>query len=380
MSVFHPPQSHSQIMSFSINARAPIIRQGIDSYQERLETAGETYTATVNIGFDTAGFTLRGDVAYLRAWFASGLMRDVTWRGPNGRLVWQGYVSALTLYEGNESRVRSIGDMANKISLTHPILDTSTNPPTTGEQATVAANNTTSQAQYGIKALSLSGEAMTTTAATAEAQTAVNRRSVIGIKRQFASGSSDALSLVVSLRGYAHLMNWYQYSQTGSSGTTNSSDVVAAVVAADPNLVLSAATTLIDDNTLQAERYFDGTRTGLAVVQMLTERGDASGNRWVCGVYEGRRLTYKQAEYADGRGNLGASNKRLAVYRNPHDPAADYVDGSGRVLEPWEIRPDMIEFTTGVPGHKYIEQVSFTAPRNLQTRGNDENPLRGVLI
>lgn len=366
-------------MTFSINARAPVIRQAIDSYHERLDTSGETFSSTINIGYDNASFVLRGDVAYLREWFTAGLGRDVVWKGEYGGTVWEGFVSSMTLYEGGENRTRSLGEMYNKITLYYPLLDTSSNPPTVGAQTTAVGQDSSSQARYGIKELSLSSSQMTAAAAAAAVATEVKKKSFIGVKRQFASGTNEALALTVSMMGYGHMLGWYRYTQTGSSGTADTDAVITAVLAADPNSVLSTATTNIDSNTLAAERYHDGSRTGLDIIKMLTERGDASGNRWTFGVYEGRKLTYKQAETADSRGNLGANNKRLAIYRNPHDPADDLIDGSGRKLEPWEVRPDMVEFTTGVPGYKYIEQVQFSAPYGLSTRGADENPFRGVL-
>lgn len=365
----------------SITAGAPIINQSVDTFQERLLTEYETYTISAIYGYDSCQFTLRGDIDYLRGWFRAGLIRDITWRSPNGQIIWNGYVRALKLQQGGLSRSKSIAEMANRVYYVYSSLDTSTNPPTAGEQKTTTINDTTSQATYGIKTVTISGGQVTDTAAGVEAATALTELSRIRIDEQMTFGQGTPPALSITCAGYAHMMNWFNYSQTGTSGTANISSVIAAILAADPNSVANTSATNIDTNTTQAEQYFNGDRPAWNVIQDLAARGSAANNRWIAGIYENRKLTYKQAETVDTAWNPDSDNKYLTYQKNPGDPADRIFDEAGREVEPWNVRPDRLFFTVGYGKQpQYVEQVIFTAPYGLQTKSSDINPLRTAVI
>ena len=94
---------------FSINAKAPVVNQGIDSFQERIEPTAEGYTLSSERGYDTATFILHGEEDYLNEWFKNGLARDVVWKAPDGFETWNGYVSRMTLGIGGIARTRKPG-------------------------------------------------------------------------------------------------------------------------------------------------------------------------------------------------------------------------------------------------------------------------------
>jgi hypothetical protein len=365
----------------SITALAPVIRQSVDTFQERLQPESETYTISASYGYDSCQFVIRGDMDYLRGWFRAGLVRDVIWRSPNGRIIWNGYVQSLQLKEGGLSRSKSIAQMANRIYYVYSSLDTSTNPPTVGEQKTITVNDTTSQATYGIKTATISGGQISDTAASVEANTILTEMSRIRIDEQMVFGQGSPPSLSVRCAGYAHMMDWWNYSQVVSSGTANISTVIAAVLAADPNSVISTSATNIDSNTTQAEQYYNGDRPSWRVITDLANRGSAANNRWVAGVFENRQLVYKQAETIDTRWNLDSDNKYLSYHKNPTDPGDNIFDEAGRIIEPWDARPDRLFFTVGYGQQpQYIEQVIFTTPYQLQTKSSDINPLREAVL
>jgi len=318
---------------------------------------------------------------YLRGWFRGGLIRDVIWRSPNGRVIWNGYVQSLRLQEGGSSRSKSIAPMANRIYYVYSSLDTTTNPPTVKEQKTITVNNTDSQAIYGIKQRTISGGQITDTAAAIEADTILTELSRIRIDEQMTFGQGRPPSLSVSCAGYAHMMDWFNYSQVVNSGTDNLSTVIGLILAADPNSVISTSTVNIDSNTTQVEEYFNGDRPAWNVITDLTLRGGAANNRWVAGIYEGRRMTYKQDETIDTRWNPLAANKFLTYQKNPADPGDRIFDEAGVEIEPWDAKPDRLFVTTGYGKQpQYIEQVIFTAPYGLQTKSSDINPLRGAVL
>jgi hypothetical protein len=324
---------------------------------------------------------LTSDIDYLRGWFRAGLTRDIIWRAPNSRIIWNGYVEQMTLQEGGLSRSKSIAPMANRIYYVYTKLDTTTNPPTANEQKTITVNDTASQATYGIKTETVSGGQVTDAAAAIEAATLLTELARIRIDEQMTFGQGQSPSLSVKCSGYAHMMDWFNYSQVQNSGTDNISTIIGLVLAADPNGVISTSATNIDTNTTQAEQYYNGDRPAWRVITDLTERGGATNNRWVAGIYEGRKMVYKQAETVDSRWNQDASNKYLSYQKNPTDPGDRIFDEAGREVEPWDARPDRLFFTVGYGKQpQYIEQVVFSAPYRLQTKSSDLNPLRGVML
>ena len=178
------------------------------------------------------------------------------------------------------------------------------------------------------------------------------------------------------------MVDWFNYSQVASSGDDNLSTIITAILAADVNSVIGTSSTNIDTNTTQVEKYYNGDRPAWRVIKDLTGRGGAANNRWIAGVYEGRKVTYKQAETIDTRWNQLAANKYLSYQKNPADPGDRIFDEAGREIEPWDAKPDRLFFTVGYGNQpQYIEQVIFTAPYQLQTKSSDINPLRqGVTV
>lgn len=365
----------------SIVALAPVIRQDIDTFQERLQTEGESYTITATYGYDSCQFTMRGDIDYLRGWFRAGLVRDIVWRSPDGQKIWNGFVQSMTLQEGGLSQSKSIAPMVNRVYYVYASKDTTTNPPTIGEQKTITVNDTASQDIYGIKTDTLSGGQISDTAASVEANTALTELSRIRIDEDDVYGQGQPPTISIRCAGYAHMMDWWNYSQTVSSGTANTNTVISAILAADPNSVISTSTTNIDTNTTQAEQYFDGDRPAWRIIIDLANRGGAANNRWVAGVYENRALVYKQAETVDTRWNQDSNNKYLSYQKNPSDFGDRVFDEAGREIEPWNARPDRLLYTVGYGKQpQYIEQVVFTAPYGLQTKSSDINPLREAIL
>ena len=365
----------------SITALSPVIRQSAETFHERLQTEGESYTSSAQYGYDSCRFVLRGDMDYLRGWFRAGLVRDIIWRSPRGRIIWNGYVQSMQLREGGLSRSKSVAQMANRIYYVYTSLDTTTNPPTANEQKTVTANNTASQAVYGIKTATISGGQITDTAASVEANTILTELSRIRIDEQMTFGQGQPPSLSVTCAGYSHMMDWFNYSQVASSGTANINTVIAAVLAADPNSVISTNATNIDANTTQAEQYYNGDRPAWRVITDLANRGGAANNRWVAGVYENRAIIYKQAETIDSRFDADSNNKYLNYQKNPTDPGDRIFDEAGREIEPWDAQPDRLLYTVGYGKQpQYIEQVVFNSPYSLQTKSSDINPLRAGVV
>jgi len=365
-------------MTFSIIARAPVIRQDVDTFHERMDTENENYSITANVGFDRASFVLRGSPETLRAWFRAGLARDVTWTAPDGRQAWQGYINRMSLTIGASRRTRSLGDLANRIYYVYTALDTSTTPPTAGAQTTITQNDTDSQTQFGVKTTTISGGEKTATAATTDTA------AILADSAQIWEDGSDKLrgggdpQLQVDLLGYAWMLDWFNYSNA-SGGTIDRDALIKLIIAADPNSILSTDLTRIDANTEEVEQYRDGSRSGWSLTQEVGQAG-ANSARWVAGVYENRKMIYKQSEGVDSTGAELTANKHSIITRSIYDVGERFFDRAGRELQPWQIRPDRLVLTTGLSrAPQYVEQVSFSAPVGLEIKSKDANPLRNFV-
>ena len=367
---------------FSITALAPVIRQSADSFHERLQTQQETFTLLANKGFSTANFVLTGEIDYLTDWFADGLIRDITIKGPEGQTCWNGFVSQLSLSDGGSVQVKSIESMANRVITVYRSLNTNSNPPQTNEQSTVTVNDTDSQDRYGVKVIVDSGGEATTAEATSRANSILNELSQAPVTESVQTPGSQPPSLAVQMRGYSQMADWYTYTNIGS-GTVSGDTLVKAILAADPNGVLSTDDTDIDSNPTQFAKDFDGKERGWKIIEeKISGSGDSSvGQVWVAGIYEGRRTIFKIREWVDTNGNPLSSNKYLELERNRNDAGDLYIDQAGREVKPWDLRPDRILTITGRPRTPmYINSVTFNAPYTVRVQGIDlMNPMGGVV-
>lgn len=362
-------------MTLSINAYSPIIRASDEDFHELLQTEKESYAITDGIGFDTASFILTGPLDYLVDWFRHGLVRDVIWKTPTAGVAWRGFINRLVFTVSGNTRTNAVDGMANRILYVYTPLDTSTNPPEAGAQATITKNDTDSQGLYGIKTGIVSGGECIAATADDMALSALARLKNTRQGETIAVGAGKTPSLKVEMRGYAHMANWYYYTQTASTGTSNADTIIGLVLADDPNGVLSSETTNIDTCTTAIEQYWDGKQLGWKVIQDITGRGYETGGvgyRWSVGVYEGRRTTYKQSEAVDSNGVPLSTNKHPRLYRHIHDAGDVIQDSAGREIMPWDMRPDRLIYTEGIPGRPmFVTQVKFTAPAKVVLSGTD---------
>jgi len=368
----------------SITAYAPVVTQADDTYAETLDTEKEQYVVSDAMGFDTATFTLTGPPDYLIDWYEHGLVRDIIWRDPDGGICWEGFVNRMNLVVGDRALTKTVDAMANRIHLNYTALDTTTTPPVAGAKATITKNDTASQARYGVKAAVLSGAECTAATADDLAYAYLQSMKYVASTEVVTVGEGRQPSLIVEMKGYAYMANWFVYSQTVNSGTTDADTVLGLVLAADPNGVLSTSTLNIDGNTTATERYWDGNELGWKVIQEIAGRGYETGSvgyRWHCGVYAHRRTTFKAAEGLDDDMVPYSTNKYLALHRQIRDASDAIVDEAGREWMPWELRPDRLLYTEGVPGRPmYIQQVKITMPWRITLQGTDQvNPMALVI-
>lgn len=359
----------------SINAHAPVIRQSFDSYQERLLVEKEQFTTTEGVGFDKASFVLKGSRDYLTDWFYNGLARHVEWTGPHGGAAYEGFVNRTQLTLGGSTSTRTLDAMANRVLYVYTPLDASEDPPQAGAQTTITEDDTRSQAQWGIKTVLVSGNECPAATAGNQSLAELYKRKFIATTETVAVGAGKEAQLKVEMLGYAYMGNWYTYADLVSTGTDDADAVIALILAADPNSVLSTDDRDISANATAIDLYSDGKRGGWKMIQDIASRGlkvGSIGHPWSVGIYEGRRTVFKTMEYVDDDDVPLATNKHLALHRQVDDAADTILDDAGREVHPWLVRPDRLLYKAGIPGRPTIvQQVRYTSPGKVVLTGTD---------
>lgn len=184
-------------------------------------------------------------------------------------------------------------------------------------------NDTNSQAEYGIIEYIVSEIGMTYGAANARAQTELANKAWARVKPPMqieTIGDKDEARLDLVFLGYVYtLRNWY----TELGGTEDyASDIITGLIG-EAQFVTTGR---IQSNTL--DYHVDDFEQYRAwdVIRNATLAGDASANRWTCGVYDGKRFFYEQA-----------SDTPVARIRG-----GKIVSNGGGMLEGWLARPGIV--------------------------------------
>ncbi len=292
---------------------------------------------TANIGFDTASFNLIASKRHLEEMFAEGCGRRITRYTSDGQsVVWDGYVSEMTLNEpGLQMRI-SLREMANSIIVKYTPTDTSTNPPTyAAETWTTPVNDAASQAKYGVKQKVFIPPMNKLTAADAVQHANVMLAHYrMPMRSGLAASSSDEFGLQMSCEGYAHTLDWRTYNQTILSGADNASTVMSTIVTATGQEFIADQD--FYTNTTQIQKYFLNYDTGYDLVQLISNLGDSSNSRWLAYVLEDRILHYEMASIT------------VDYYRRIEDGRQEIRDISGRLIPFWEVRPNHWMRTTDI--------------------------------
>ena len=277
-----------------------------------------------------------------------------------GIQTWDGEIVQmdLTLDGKTDRRTLDIESWHNKIKVTY------TDSATSAATSTAYSENTDSSDRYGESVyIDVVDENYNSTAATAARDRRLNEKAfpkslpVTG----FASGPGrpGRNRLVVRCAGYVYSIN----------RRLRESDTAAAAVSTQVSTLVGESEFVtagdIDTNAMSVpiscadvpERLWD-------IIEDMILMGDTSGNRWVGGVYNGRRFDYKQAETAVTH---YWKNRRLQ-------------NASGVAMTPSLIRPDIIVAVMGSafgetppggnvwdsPRRVYIEEVEFTMPNKYR--------------
>ena len=343
------------------------IGREVDAYQHTIAALG---------GYDSASFTINDRLDRLEDWL-DRLGYHVEVYNPDLVLIWEGFINRVSLNLGGLAVVRgNLTDIGNRVTCVYSTVDTSTTEPTIGmREPTTVANDTTSQGRYGIiqKILSVGGA----TQVTAEQirDTWLNENKEPETSQSYSSGGGQT-TVSVECAGYNKWLDLYAYNQIASTGTLNVSTAIQNVLAADVNGLFSTDYTRITANTLQTQQYVNDDDTAWAYIKYLVSQGDAADNRYLFGIYAGRRAVY-EVQPTD-----------TAYLQRITDNRQDVETPTGQIVKPWDVLPGRWllypDFLVGriTPSNKrddsryeFIERVTFTAPWSLSHTGSKASTL-----
>jgi len=338
------------------------------------EVAGSyDHTISADIGFDQMSFSFGGGMVDIEDWLEAGLGLHVAVYNKDMIIIWEGFVNDISAALGSISVTRGpLMDVVNRTRVDYRTVRFDTNPPIGGDQfSTDLANDTDSQAVYGILEDYVSGGEGDEGTMDDLRDTFLAENKLPKTSQEITLGSGQNPQITVNCLGYYHLLKKYHYDNLNVSGTINVSTKITDVVDGDPNSVLSSSGGHIDSNTLQVPDHEDGTNKGEGIIRDLVALGDASGNRWLFGVYTDQEAYYEQApttiEY---------------VHRLSETPSGLYDYDSDRFVDPWNIKPGkwlfIADFMVGRevstdllddPRALFIESVKFSTPYSTSING-----------
>lgn len=348
-----------------------ITRKRVYNYQHQILAVG---------GFDTASCDItvtpvEGNMA-LENW--TGCRVAVFVDNPV-EPIWEGLIIRLTY--GNFTI--GLDEMMNRVHVTKNMANNAL-----GAQnlAGTAANNTASQAIFGIKIGTLDG-LTEHRAAFGAGEDALRDRTLAfqaWPKASLVPGQTPPSIMHVEMAGFYHTLEWERFNSASTVGVNASvhvTDLVGALVNGATffdNTDTSLVTTNTDFQRVPKSRQ--GT-TFWQQLQMIQEMGDASGNRWVMGItptdpVEGRRFYYRQANLAIEYTALARDNFRLRTQW-------------GGLVRPWTVRPDRKVRVNDLligwnsqgddPRETYIDAITYDAERQtVQWQGDDDVSTEGV--
>lgn len=283
-------------------------------------------------------------------------------------IVWEGLIHGVTLDDGKSTINRSMANVYNRITVTYSTItyDASGNAVFGTQQSTAVANDTASQALYGIRALNYAIGGADPADATALRNTLMSKYSTPLTMQQSAKrgGGGDPSQVRVTLECagiYETLDKRFYVSATTANANI---DVVVKAALTSVAQFASSDQTNVAANTQQRSQYSNGNVTAQTLLDGLSALGGPNNRRYYFGFYEQGKPYYVEEPTA-----VAYRARRL-------DPSeAIYDANTGAIVPPWLVRPnniiriddlvpDAITYSTALadPRAFLIGEVRFTAP------------------
>lgn len=323
-------------------------------------------------GYWELSFRVEGRQTQIEDWIDGGVARHVKLYNPALVVIWEGFVNQVEANIGSLSLTQGpLTSMANKVSCIYAAADTSIDPPATNTRDfTSWYSDSVSQAKYGVIEKVINASNATAATAAQIAQTALAELKDPGTSESGNLQSGTKPSATVTCVGYAHWMKLYTFTSL-TSGTQTASTKLQNVITGDPNSFLSTDFTNINANATTIRAWENERRTAWNLAKGLAAVGDAGYNRWLFGLYAGRKAKYTaMPDTTKYQRSLIAPAQQLELY------------GTDSMVPPWDARPGEWTFYTDLligrtqpsdrrldPRYLFIEQATFTVPWGLTLTG-----------
>ena len=357
------------------------VPRGLELANLTSRTQGYQHVVGAFGGYLTASFSLSATLSEIEYWLAHGLNAHVEVKDQGGDWVWVGFVDSLDVNLGGLALQRGpVTAIANRVRLAYSLMETASSTNQGEQRFTAIAEDAASQRKYGVltKTLTSSSGGLTTTEANqvrdlylAESKVPKDTKTL-----NYGGGTTD-VNITFNCVGYGARLNTPYHSAT--TGYQNVSTKLVAVLAADPNGLFPAAGNRITANTTQVKTEETDEPEAISVIRTLVALGDATGARYLFGVYADNKVVYAPAPTTIEYLGVGYGQVRLQTI-------------SGSPVLPWATRPGRWVFlTTMLAGYMtqldlrndlralFIEQATFTAPNVIQLQGGLVNSLPQVL-
>lgn len=362
---------------------------GTEMITEIVNPDGYDHTISAQVGYDSMSFAMKGGQADAENWVEYGLGRHVQVTNPAGAVAWEGFINRITVVAGPLTlAVGPLMEVTNRCSVVYtPIINATTTPATTGTKTeTTIAENTDSQAEYGIiERILTAGNCLddgTTNDAEYVRDKYLEENAWPKNTSDLSFSQGSTITIKLECLGYYYWFEKYVYNDTTTALSVYLTTKMENVITADPNNIFSADYDEIDDNLLLTVSEEAENRTAAAIIKGLLAFGDVNGNKWNFGVYEGRRVHYEsvpsQVEYYY---YLFGGSQRVEL-------------AGGGALDPWDVLPGkwafVPDFLVGAEPSAlvdlrkdkralFIEQVQFTTPNSLTLKSTNMNRLPQIL-
>lgn len=301
-------------------------------------------------GFESARITrlcnVEEGVAALRDWLGRGLV--IT--GPEGNRLWEGYLDAVEVEIGGQTRSRSLATVANTIAVAYEAG---------GASLTYYASDADSIARWGYLFKRFSFDNTTTANVVQKAARLLAERATPRTERRDAAASGAPAAgggarVSLTFRGWYGTLDRYYY---GNNTTTDkeTTEQVQDILAAHTSTVgafLSSDQSQIAASGYSTSQYVPSDGTHREAIESRLAWGSSSYAPLAWGVYERRRFHVAVSAQADpatihyrrtvGDGRIRSATgawvpwwevrpNRMLETRELHDPQpGDAIDGAGR--------------------------------------------------
>jgi len=284
-------------------------------------------------------------------------------------IIWEGLAYAVTLDDGKNAVNRSLANTYNRVRVTYSTITyDANNLPIFGTQITTAgADDTASQALYGIRELNyiIGGTDATSAAALRDTLLLKYKNPLTVPTRAQRGGGGDPSMIRVTLEcaGIWETLDKRFYTQTALTANANIDVIVEACLTSVAQMANSDQSN-VAVNTQQRSLYSQGNVTAQVYLSGLSALGGPNNRRFYFGFYEQGKPYYIEEPTA-----VAYRARRL----DPSEAIYDAVTGTvvppwlvlpGRIIRIDDLVPDTSTYSTALsdPRAWLIGQVTFTAP------------------